>query len=277
MESAGRSAIWTGRVFSLFAGLPFLFSGALKLLQLPQVTQGFEHLGWPPALILTLAVLEISSVVLYLIPPFSVLGAILLTGYLGGAIATHVRIGEPVYVHIVLGILIWGGLFLREVRLRVLLPVRGSDCVVKREITINRSPEAVFAYLKLLKNFQNWNPFLKKDPQARVEFRGTDGQPGFITAWNGNKEMGSGEQEITKIVEGQRVEFELRFLKPFQATNSAQFAVEPVGSGHTKVSWHMHGKSVFPMSLFSLFLNMDKIVGREFEAGLVKLKSVLEK
>ena len=162
MESSSKAALWTGRVFSLLAALPFLLSGATKFLGAPQVAEGFVHFGWPQSMIITIGVLELTSVILYLLPPFAILGAILLTGFLGGAIATHLRVGEPVYIHVVIGLLIWGGLFLREVRLRALLPVRGKDCNFQREVTLNCSREAAFSYLKLLKNFQNWNPFLKK-------------------------------------------------------------------------------------------------------------------
>jgi hypothetical protein len=94
------------------------FSGA------PAVVQGMAHFGWPETMIATLAVLEAGSVLLYLIPPVSVLGGIVLTGFLGGAIATHLRIGEAVYVHVLLGLFIWGGLYLRNPRLRELIPFR---------------------------------------------------------------------------------------------------------------------------------------------------------
>jgi len=277
MESTSNAAKWTGRILSLLAALPFLISGALKLTGSAQMTEGFDHFGWPQSAILTVAILEVLSVVLYLIPPFSILGAILLTGYLGGAIATHMRIGEPVYLHVAIGLFIWGGLFLRELRLRTLLPVRGKDCVVKKEILINLPPSAVFTYLKFLRNFQNWNPFLKKDPQAQIKFSGTDGQPGFMLSWSGNREMGSGEQEVTKIIDGQRVEFVLRFKTPYRATNTGYFGVEAVGQGQTKVTWQMVGKTTFPMSLIGLFMNLEKIIGKEFQSGLNQLKGILER
>jgi hypothetical protein len=213
----------------------------------------------------------------YLIPPISVLGAIILTGYLGGAIATHVRIGEPVYLHIVIGILIWLGLFLREPRLGELLPVRGKDFSYGREIVIKRPSDAVFAYLRLLGNFRNWNPFLKADLQAKLESRGTDGQVGFTASWDGNRKVGAGEQEITKIVDGRMIEFELRFKRPFAGTNQAYFEAEPMSDGQTKVRWVMKGKSSFPMTLIGLFINCDKMVAGEFESGLSELKALLEK
>ena len=211
--------------------------------------QGFEHLGWPASITTKLGILEILCATLYLIPQISVLGAIILTGYLGGAIATHVRIGEPIYLHVVIGIFIWLGLYLREPRLDNLLPIRTKDFVYDRSILINRKAEDVFAYIRLLKNFQNWNPFLKADPNATFSTRGTDGKSGHVTRWDGNKQMGSGEQEITRVREDEkRIEFELRFEKPFPATNTGYFQAKPDGN-QTRVHWAMGGKSSFPMSL----------------------------
>jgi uncharacterized membrane protein YphA (DoxX/SURF4 family) len=120
-------AEWIGWVMTILAALVFALSGVMKLLRSPQVVQGFGHLGWPESMIFTVGILEVTSVVLYLIPRLSVLGAIVLTGFLGGAIATHLRIGEPVVMHIVLGLLIWGGLYLREPRLREILPLRKAS------------------------------------------------------------------------------------------------------------------------------------------------------
>jgi len=96
----------------------------MKLIGHPEVLKGMEHLGLPQSLILPLGVLELSCVVIYLIPSTSIMGAILVTGYVGGTIVTHLRVGEPVYIQIVLGLLVWLGLYLREARLRELLPLR---------------------------------------------------------------------------------------------------------------------------------------------------------
>jgi uncharacterized membrane protein YphA (DoxX/SURF4 family) len=115
---------WSGRVLTVLAALPFVMSAVMKFMGGPQMIQGMGHFGWPESMLITLGVLEAGSVVLYLIPQTAVLGAIVLTGYLGGALSTHLRIGEPVYIHVVLGFLIWGGLYLRDSRLRELIPLR---------------------------------------------------------------------------------------------------------------------------------------------------------
>lgn len=123
MASTGK-VVWVGRVISILPCLLFLFSAFLKFKDGPQMLQGIAHLGIPASLIVPIGILEVSCTVLYLIPATAVLGAILLTGFLGGAICTHLRVGDPFYVQIVLGILIWLGLYLRDDRLKPLLPLR---------------------------------------------------------------------------------------------------------------------------------------------------------
>lgn len=119
--------VWTGRVVSFLGALPFLPSAAMKLLRHPEVVKGMAHLQLPETMILPLGVLELLCVLVYAVPRTAVLGAILLTGYVGGAMLTHLRLGEPVYMHVGLGVLLWLGLFLREPRLRELLPLRRSS------------------------------------------------------------------------------------------------------------------------------------------------------
>ena len=119
-----KTATGIGWILTFLAGGMFIMSATMKLMAPPPVLQMFSHLGWQAGDLVPLAILEITCALLYLIPPVSVLGAIVLTGFLGGAIATHVRIGEPVVMHIFIGLFIWGGLYLREPRLRELLPLR---------------------------------------------------------------------------------------------------------------------------------------------------------
>jgi hypothetical protein len=121
MDEGNRKAIWAGRVVSILVSLSFAFSAVMKLMVLPEVVKGMSHLGLPDSLIRPLGVIELLCVVVYLVPKTSVLGAILLTGYVGGTIITHLRVGEPVYLNIFLGLLIWLGLYLRRPRLRELL------------------------------------------------------------------------------------------------------------------------------------------------------------
>ncbi len=115
---------WGGRAISGLLALLFTMSAAMKLLGGPEMTEGFAHMGLPASLRIPLGILELGCVVIYAVPATAVVGAILLTGYLGGAIVTHLRIGEPVVFQITLGLLVWLGLYLRESRLKSLIPLR---------------------------------------------------------------------------------------------------------------------------------------------------------
>lgn len=117
--------VWTGRVLSAIPVLALAVGAGFALARPPQVVEGMSKFGYPESKLLLIAVLEIGSVLIYLFPRTAVLGAILMTGYLGGAVATHVRIGDPGYaMAIVMGIFVWAGLYLRDQRLRALLPLR---------------------------------------------------------------------------------------------------------------------------------------------------------
>lgn len=116
--------IWAGRVVSALAALPFLPSAFFKVTQSAQVIDGFTKMAWPTNTAVPLGVIELASVVLYAIPQTAVLGAILLTGYLGGAIGVHVRQGDSFLIPAVIGVLVWLGLYLRDARIRALVPLR---------------------------------------------------------------------------------------------------------------------------------------------------------
>ena len=118
--------LWVSYIMSTLPVLMLLFSGIMKLIKPPSVMEGFAHLGYDESVALGLGVVELLATLLYIIPRTSVLGAILLTGYLGGATATHLRIGEPFQMAILLGVFVWGGLYLRDERLRLLIPLRTS-------------------------------------------------------------------------------------------------------------------------------------------------------
>ena len=119
---------WAGIILSALPVLFVLFDGAIHLMVIPPVVQAFTQLGYPVSTSRALGVIELVCIVLYLMPRTSVLGAILLTGYLGGAVATNLRVGSPLFSHtlfpVYVGVLAWGGLFLRDERVRALIPVR---------------------------------------------------------------------------------------------------------------------------------------------------------
>ena len=120
--------LWAGRIISALAVLFLLFDSVIKVMKLAPAVEGTARLGYPESLVLGIGMLEPVCLGVYVIPRTAVLGAILLTGYLGGAIATHVRVGSPIFTHtffpIYVAVLVWGGLFLRDDRLRALVPLR---------------------------------------------------------------------------------------------------------------------------------------------------------
>lgn len=118
--------IWAGRILSALPVLLMVFTGTFALLKPSIALQGFVHYGYPATALPRIIIVEIACALLYAIPRTSVLGAVLLTGYLGGATATHVRVGEPFFLPIIVGVVVWAGLFLRDERLRALIPLRSS-------------------------------------------------------------------------------------------------------------------------------------------------------
>jgi hypothetical protein len=148
---------------------------------------------------------------------------------------------------------------------------------ISREITIAKPKQEVFDYVKLLKNQNNYSVWATADPAMVSEFRGTDGTVGFVSAWDSKvKDVGKGEQEIIGIKEGERIDYELRFILPMQSTDHAYMTTEALSEGTTKVKWGFNGKMDYPTNLMLLFLDFDKMLGPDLDKGLSKLKTILE-
>jgi len=124
---ASNTMLWAGRILSALPVLLLVVTGLFSLLKPANVAQGFTHYGYPGGSLQGIVIVEILCAIVYAIPRTSVLGAILLTGYLGGATATHVRVGEPFFMPIIVGVVIWAGLFLRDERMRALIPLRSAS------------------------------------------------------------------------------------------------------------------------------------------------------
>lgn len=126
-NTPSKTTLWIGRILTGIPAALLIFSGVGKIAQLEPVLEGFAEFGYPESLIPIIGVVELACTALYLVPQTNVLGAILLTGYLGGATATHARIEDPMFfIPVVIGILVWGGLFLRNPTIRALIPLRKS-------------------------------------------------------------------------------------------------------------------------------------------------------
>lgn len=147
---------------------------------------------------------------------------------------------------------------------------------VERDIIIQKPKAEVFNYVRSLRDQQKWSAWAKKDPNQVVTYTGTDGHAGATAHWVGNKEVGEGVQEIKKVVEGERIDSQLRFIKPFKSQSDCYFITEDAGDNNTKLRWGFTGKMNPPMNVFMLFMNMDKTVGKDFEEGLGNLKAILE-
>lgn len=153
-----------------------------------------------------------------------------------------------------------------------------NNYAVEREISIALPKEQVFNYVKQLKNQNNFSKWALTDPNMSKSYRGTDAMPGFVSAWSSaNEEVGSGEQEILSIVEGERINFELRFFTPFQSTDNAYMTTQSIGEDLTKVSWGFNGQLKYPMNIMFLFMDFESVIGSDLQTGLNNLKVLLEK
>jgi len=173
------------------------------------------------------------------------------------------------FLYIILGIL---AIYL------ILILVAPKEYSVSRSLVIERPVAEVYDYLKYLKNQDHWSPWKKRDPEMKQTFTGSDGTVGFISHWDSDhKQVGSGEQEISKLDENRRIETDIRFLKPWKSESTGFFDVVDEGSNTTKVVWGFSGKHKVPVNVMMMFMNMDKLVGKDFDEGLNDLKTLLEK
>ncbi|MGE0930321.1 SRPBCC family protein [Peijinzhouia sedimentorum] len=152
-----------------------------------------------------------------------------------------------------------------------------GNYAVEREVTINRSKSEVFDYIKYLRNQDEFSKWASMDPNMKKDFRGTDGAVGFVSAWESESDdVGKGEQEIIAIVEGERIDYELRFLEPVESTSQAYMITESAGMNQTTVKWGINGKMTYPMNLMLLFMDMEEMLGADLSDGLNNLKVKLE-
>ncbi len=151
----------------------------------------------------------------------------------------------------------------------IIAAIAPKEMTAESEITIDRPKAEVFDYIKYVKNQDHFGKWQKMEPDLKKSYEGTDGTPGFKYSWEGD-ELGNGSQTITKIVEGERMESELYF--GFGEPAQAYFVTKDAGAGKTSVTWGIKGKSMYPLNIMNLFINMDK----DFQEGLQNLKTELE-
>lgn len=148
---------------------------------------------------------------------------------------------------------------------------------VTREITIAKPRQVVFDYVKLLANQNNYSVWATADPNMKKEFRGTDGTIGFVSAWDSPVEnVGKGEQEIIGITDGERIDYELRFMEPMESKDHAYMTTTALSDESTKIVWGFDGAMPYPMNLMLLAMDMDAMLGKDLEQGLANLKKIME-
>jgi hypothetical protein len=150
-----------------------------------------------------------------------------------------------------------------------------NEFVLMRSAKISAPPEKIFPYVNDLHKWDAWSPWAKLDANAKYNFEGPPTGPGSSMSWDGNKKIGAGKMTITESQPSTFIRFRLEFLRPFAATNIAEFVIQPMGS-QTNVAWSMIGKTNFGFKMFGLFVNCDDMAGRDFERGLASLKSLTE-
>lgn len=166
------------------------------------------------------------------------------------------------------------GLALVVIAFIIIVAMRPSEFRTVRSAVIPAKPAAVFEQVNDLHKWQAWSPWAKMDPNAKNTFEGPDAGTGAAFKWAGNNKVGEGKMTIVESRPNELVRFQLDFLKPFQASNTAEFVFKPEGE-QTHVTWSMSGKNNFMFKAVGLFMNCDKMIGDQFEQGLANLQTIV--
>jgi hypothetical protein len=148
---------------------------------------------------------------------------------------------------------------------------------LEESIIIEKPTPAVFNYVKLLKNQDNYSVWATMDPNMKKGFEGLDGTVGCVSSWDGNSKVGKGSQTIKKIIEGERIEYELHFIKPFEGFSDSYISTQALSPDQTKVAWGFSSKMKYPTNIVLLFMNMEEMIGKDLSTGLKNLKQILER
>jgi hypothetical protein len=157
----------------------------------------------------------------------------------------------------------------------VVVAMQPSEFRVARSTAISGPPPAVFAQVNDFHKWEAWNPWGKIDPAMKQAYEGAPAGSGAVYTWVGNNEVGEGRMTIIESRPSEVIRIKLEFFKPFAATNTAEFTFKPEGN-QTAVTWSMFGEKNFMAKAVHLFMNMDKMIGGQFEKGLASMKSIVE-
>ncbi len=158
----------------------------------------------------------------------------------------------------------------------VLAMTKSGTLRVQRSIDIQAPPERIFPLISDFHQWVHWSPYERKDPEMKRTYEGAANGEGAVYAWNGDKNVGSGRMEILEASAPEKIVIKLDFFTPFEGHNTAEFTMLPQGDG-THVTWLMHGPARFMTRLIQVFMNLDNMIGKDFEAGLANLKTITEK
>jgi hypothetical protein len=157
----------------------------------------------------------------------------------------------------------------------VIVAFQPADFRITRSAAMSAPASDVFAQVNDFHKWQAWSPWEKQDPNLRRTYEGAPAGTGAIYSWAGNKQVGEGRMTLVESRPSDLIKIKLEFLRPFKATNTAEFTFKPEGS-QTMVTWSMSGTKNFIFKAFGLFMNMDKMVGGDFEKGLANMKAMVE-
>lgn len=153
-----------------------------------------------------------------------------------------------------------------------------KEYIIQKEVVINKPVQDVFNFVRVLQNQEVYNKWVMTDPNAKRTTAGIDGTVGFIMAWDSeNKQVGKGEQEITRIKEGNQLDYDVRFEKPFNGVAYCTFITSSVANGQTKLVWVFRGIRTYFMKVIHVLLNLKNALGKDMQTSLFTLKTVLEK
>ncbi len=174
---------------------------------------------------------------------------------------------------VILGAL--AGIVLAVAAFCVVVALQPEDVKYTRSTTVNAPPEKVFEQVNEFKKWEAWSPWAKMDPTMKTTYEGPASGVGSSYSWAGNNDVGEGKMTITQSHPSSHIAIDLEFLKPFAAKNLTEFTLKPEGD-KTNITWTMAGKNNFMMKAFCLVMDMDKMIGTDFEKGLAQMKTVVE-
>src|SRR5215203_2757120 len=158
----------------------------------------------------------------------------------------------------------------------ILAATKPDTLRVQRSVSINAPPERIFPLISDFHQWLSWSPYEQKDPAMKRSYSGAENGKGAVYAWDGDKNVGSGRMEIHEVTSPQKIVIKLDFFKPFEGHNTAEFTMLPQGDV-TNLTWTMTGPAVFLSKVMQVFMNLDRMIGRDFETGLANLKKLTEK